>query len=283
MWKSRNESWETSDKRQILRGPKWHRQKSERQRQVNYPVNSCGPPHKRLLHSWMCVTALNQLLDGCLKRSSRSPDATASCLHVNFLDCCPQPISSESFFLGACAPILALCPFHLFLYSQCKFFQNNFRVSSPKRKSHPLQDKRHVFSIEASSDCVPQDLVPFLAGMWLKKPFLSGKLSAAKGFNTAYETKSCSCPLLPQSIQLTRTRAHPQGRRLGLEQAPGSEASRGSRAWALGCHRVPCKGWGGISCHRHSPPAGHQCQRTWARAKTTKGHSHHRQHFLFHL
>lgn len=150
VWKSRNESWETSDKRQILRGPKWHRQKSERQRQVNYPVNSCGPPHKRLLHSWMYVTVLNQLLDGRLKRSSRSPDATASCLHVNFVGCCPQPISSKSFFLTAWAPILALCPLHLFLYSPCKFFQNNFRVSSPKQKSRPLQDSRPVFSIEAS-------------------------------------------------------------------------------------------------------------------------------------
>lgn len=116
VWKSRNESWETSDKRQILRGPKWHRQKSERQRQVNYQWIAVGHPTKGCSHSWMYVTALNQLLDGCLKRSSRSPDATASCLHGNFLDCCPQPISGESFFLRACAPILALCPLHLFLY-----------------------------------------------------------------------------------------------------------------------------------------------------------------------
>lgn len=74
-----------------------------------------------------------------------------------------------------------------FIFSQCKFFQNDLHLSPPnslyeRAPSAPsLHTYRFVFGLQLCwFSCMPQSLVLFLDSMWLNKSYLSEKLLALK-------------------------------------------------------------------------------------------------------
>lgn len=140
-----------------------------------------------MLNLWISCQAGRPFQWLC-RKSSRPPDATTS---TNFPDCCSQPIPNLQVFLPYglfTYPITFpfLPPFLSLIYSQHKFFQS-LHLSSPnslckRALSTPGQGTcLYSPSSPAASglDCMPHDLILFLASIWLE-PFLSGQFSALK-------------------------------------------------------------------------------------------------------
>ena len=123
------------------------------------------------------------------RETSWPPDSTAPCVHMNFLDFCPQPIQRQHTLLPQ-----GLCPYpttgpaspspSAIVCSQYKFFQNDLRLSSPNSLiKGPIKPRTvHMLPFPSSpalgdSGRVPQNPILLLVSTGLNKPFLSGKIS----------------------------------------------------------------------------------------------------------
>ena len=112
---------------------------------------------------------------------------------MKFLNYCLQPVQKQEIFLlfglHTCPRIALTSPSRAFLiYSRCKFFQNNLHLSfsNPVYKGALSAPGWWTYSsfptspADVGSHCTSQDLVLFLATIWLNKRFLPQKLSAMK-------------------------------------------------------------------------------------------------------
>lgn len=112
------------------------------------------------------------------------------CVHVTFLDGCPQPIKrNKYFFLTDSAPVPDLycfASFHSFTYVHCELLQNNLHVFFPNSLYKRVLSIRRLSSpsspAAAGLDCTPQDLAFFLASIWLNKPLSSRSTFSLKSF-----------------------------------------------------------------------------------------------------
>lgn len=182
MYMTRGKLWDVLNEITAVRRVGWRSKKLiGEQSHGSKPAKTCS-------HFWKHVKT-ESTSPWLSRKHSCTPEATTSCLHMNSLVYCPQPIqSSKHVFLTDHEPIPEL-PFSRPLYLQpMQILSKQGTSFFPKliHKRAPSAPEQWMClsssSITGGLDRMSQDLVLFLVSIWLNKSCLLGELLASKVF-----------------------------------------------------------------------------------------------------